>query len=139
MTAAITAVLAMIEQLLPLVLSSAESATIASIIDALTKMLPFIIQEVEALYQPVKNIIAALSANAATTADQLATLQQLDAQVDTAFEAIASQVDPDAPAVCGSSYRVPLALWAFRFAQLELKESAPDGFRHIPKRKNCNG
>lgn len=98
MTAAITAVLAMIEQLLPLVLSSAESATIASIIDALTKMLPFIIQEVEALYQPVKNIIAALSANASTTADQLATLQQLDAQVDTAFEAIAAQVDPDAPA-----------------------------------------
>jgi hypothetical protein len=97
MTAALTAVLALIEQILPL-LGSSQASLIASIIDALTKWLPLIIQEVAALYQPVKNIIAALSANAATTADQLATLQQLDAQVDTAFEAIASQVDPDAPA-----------------------------------------
>jgi hypothetical protein len=97
MTAALTAVLALIEQILPL-LGSSQANLIASIIDALVKWLPLIIQEVSALYQPVKNIIAALSANAATTADQLATLQQLDAQVDTAFEAIASQVDPDAPA-----------------------------------------
>jgi hypothetical protein len=98
MTAVISAVLAMIEQLLPAVLSTAEASTITSIINALIQMMPFIIQEVQALVTPVKNIIAALSANAATTADQLATLQQLDAQVDTAFEAIATQVDPDAPA-----------------------------------------
>lgn len=97
MTAAITAVLALIEQILPL-LGSSQATLIASIIDALTKWLPLIIQEVSALYTPVKNIIEALSANPATTADQLATLQQLDAQVDTAFEAIAAQVDPDAPA-----------------------------------------
>jgi hypothetical protein len=96
MTAALTAVLALIEQILPL-LGSSQTNLIASIIDALVKWLPLIIQEVSALYQPVKNIIAALSANSATTADQLATLQQLDAQVDTAFEAIATQVDPDAP------------------------------------------
>jgi hypothetical protein len=97
MTAALTAVLALIEQILPL-LGSSQATLIASIIDALTKWLPLIIQEVSALYTPVKNIIEALSANPATTADQLATLQQLDAQVDTAFEAIAAQVDPDAPA-----------------------------------------
>jgi len=97
MTAALTAVLALIEQILPL-LGSSQATLIASIIDALTKWLPLIIQEVSALYTPVKNIIAALSANAATTADQLATLQQLDAQVDTAFEAAAAAVDPDAPA-----------------------------------------
>jgi hypothetical protein len=97
MTAALTAVLALIEQILPL-LGSSQANLIASIIDALVKWLPLIIQEVSALYTPVKNIIEALSANPATTADQLATLQQLDAQVDTAFEAIAAQVDPDAPA-----------------------------------------
>lgn len=97
MTAALTAVLALIEQILPL-LGSSQATLIASIIDALTKWLPLIIQEVSVLYTPVKNIIEALSANPATTADQLATLQQLDAQVDTAFEAIAAQVDPDAPA-----------------------------------------
>lgn len=98
MSAVISAVLAMIEQLLPAVMSASESSVIASVINTLVQILPFIIQEVQALYQPVKNIIAALSANAATTADQLATLQQLDAQVDTAFEAIAAQADPDAPA-----------------------------------------
>jgi hypothetical protein len=97
MTAALTAVLALIEQILPL-LGSSQANLIASIIDALTKWLPLIIQEIASLYQPVKNIIAALSADPSTTADQLATLQQLDAQVDTAFEAIATQVDPDAPA-----------------------------------------
>jgi hypothetical protein len=97
MTAALTAVLALIEQILPL-LGSSQANLIASIIDALTKWLPLIIQEVSALYTPVKNIIEALSANPATTADQLATLQQLDAQVDTAFEAAAAAVDPDAPA-----------------------------------------
>ena len=93
MTAAITAILAMLEQLLPSILSAARATIGASIINALTAMLPFIIQEVEALFGPVKNIIAALSANPATTAEQLATLQQLDAQVDAAFEAAATDTD----------------------------------------------
>jgi hypothetical protein len=36
-----------------------------------------------------------LSANPATTAAQAATLSTLDAQVDSAFEAIAAQTDAD--------------------------------------------
>lgn len=95
MTLAIQAILAMISQLLPLITSSANAAMIGSIINALTNMLPFIIQEVELLVVPVKNIIAALSANPATEADQLAQLQVLDKQVDDAFEAAAAQTDAD--------------------------------------------
>ena len=95
MSAAFTAILALIQQLLP-VLSGSDATLIASIINVLEKWVPLIITGVEELYQPVKNIIAALSANPATTADQLVTLQSLDAQVEAAFESIAVQVDPDA-------------------------------------------
>jgi hypothetical protein len=93
MTILITSVLAMIEALLPALTSTANATAIGSIITALTNMLPFIIQEVESLVTPVKNIIAALSANPATTAAQLATLQTLDKQVDDAFDAAASDTD----------------------------------------------
>lgn len=86
MSIIITSVLAMIEALLPAITSTASASTITAIITALTNMLPFIIQEVEALVGPVKNIISALSANPATTAAQLASLQTLDAQVDAAFD-----------------------------------------------------
>lgn len=92
MSAAITAVLAMIEQFLPLLTSSANVTVIDGIVTALTELLPLIINEVQSLVGPVKNIISALSANAATTAAQLATLQALDAQVDAAFDAAAADV-----------------------------------------------
>ena len=89
----ISSVLAMIESLLPAITSTANTSTITLIINALTNMLPFIIEEVQSLVTPVKNIIAALSATPATTATQLVTLQSLDAQVDAAFEAAAADTD----------------------------------------------
>ena len=95
MTAVIQAILALVEQLLPLITSSGSSATIDSIINALIKILPFVAQEVEALVPPIKNIIAALSANPATTADQLAQLQSLDQSVDKAFEDAAVSTDAE--------------------------------------------
>ncbi len=98
MTLAIQAMLSMIGQLIPLITSSANAVLIDSIISTLSGFLPFIIQEVEALYQPVKNIIAALSATPATNAAQAATLATLDAQVDAAFDAIAAQTDADGSA-----------------------------------------
>jgi hypothetical protein len=93
MSEVITAVLSMIQQLLPLISNSGTEQTIAAILQALTGMVPFIIQEIQALYTPVKNIIAALSANPAATADQLAALQALDQQVDAAFEQAAADTD----------------------------------------------
>jgi len=93
MTDIIASVVAMIEALLPSITSTANAALIGSILNALSGMLPFIVQEIESLYQPVKNIINALSANPAALADQLATLQELDAQVDAAFEDAAKDTD----------------------------------------------
>ena len=93
MSAAITAMLALIEQMLPLIGSLFGSTEVTNIITALTGILPLVVQEVATVAPAIKNIIAALSANPATTADQLTQLQALDAQVDAAFEAAASDTD----------------------------------------------
>lgn len=95
MTLAIQALLGMLEELIPLLTSSANATLIDSIISTLSGFLPFIVQEIGALYQPVKNILAALSATPATNASQAATLQDLDAQVDAAFNAAAADTDAD--------------------------------------------
>ena len=97
MTAILSGILTIIQQLIPLLgASSASTNVVTTIVAQLIQWLPIIIQEVNVLYQPVKNIIAALQTSPATVADQLTQLQQLDAQLDTAFEAAAAAVDPDA-------------------------------------------
>jgi hypothetical protein len=100
---AIIAVLAVIQQIIPLLGTSAATADIiAGIIGALTKLLPFIIDEVSTVYTAVKNIISLLQNSGAVTADQTAALQQLDAQVDAAWAAVLPQIDPDNPANAGT-------------------------------------
>jgi len=86
-------------QLIPMVSGSA--STIGSIISTLVQIIPAIEQAAEALVPPIKAIIAALSADPATTADQLATLQALDAQCDQAFESAAVDASVDNPAPAG--------------------------------------
>ena len=88
MTAAFTTVLALLGQLLPAL--SGNSEMIANIINALIQIIPVIVKEVQDVAPMVKNIIAALKNDPATTADQLAQLDALDAQVDQAFEAAAT-------------------------------------------------
>lgn len=97
--AAITALLTVVETVLPMVSGATSSTVIISVVVALEKWVPIVITlfpSATTMFQSIKNMIAALSSNPATPAEQLATLQQLDAVVDTAFEAIATQVDPDA-------------------------------------------
>lgn len=93
MTLAIQGLLGLITNLLPLLTSSANASTIDSIITTLSGFLPYIIDEIEALYTPVKNIIAALSATPATNAAQAAQLATLDTQIDAAFNAAAADTD----------------------------------------------
>jgi UDP-N-acetylmuramyl tripeptide synthase len=94
-TTALTAILALIEQVLPL-LGVAGSPLITTIITALENILPLIVNEIPTVYDAVKNIITVISADPATTATQLAALQALDAQVDAAFDTAAAAVNPDA-------------------------------------------
>jgi len=97
MNAALTSILALIQQVLPLI-QSASNATglVASIITALEQWLPIVIAEGEALYTPVKNIIEQLKSSGAPTQAQIDALNQLDAKVDAAFEAATVGLDPDA-------------------------------------------
>lgn len=97
--AAISTLLTVVETVLPTISGATSSTVITSVVTALEKWVPLVIQlfpSATTMFQSIKNIISSLSANPATPAQQLATLQQLDAQVDTAFEAIAVQEDPDA-------------------------------------------
>lgn len=72
-----------------------EASTITSIINALVSLIPVLVKEYNDLVPIVKNIIAALSANPATTADQLTTLQALDAKVDSDFESAAAEASAE--------------------------------------------
>lgn len=93
----ILAVLAVIEQILPLIgTSSATASMIGSIINALTQLMPYIVNEISTVYTAAKNIIAQLSNSGAPTPDQLAALTSLDAQVDAAWTTVQAQIDPDA-------------------------------------------
>jgi hypothetical protein len=94
MTPLITAVITLLGQLVPVI--GTNSALINTVLNALIALIPAITTEVETLIPMVKNIIAALQADPATTAAQMTTLTTLDAQCDAAFEAAA--VDPAADA-----------------------------------------
>lgn len=98
MNAAVSAVLALIQQILPLLTAGGASTGVAgSIISVLTTWLPLIATEVTALYEPVKNIITALQSSGALTDQQKTDLTALDAKVDQAFDAASAGLDPDAP------------------------------------------
>lgn len=99
MTALIQTILSLISTtLLPLIVSGGTATQIESILATLTNVVPFIVQEAESLVPVVKNIIAALSANPATTESQLASLQALDLQCDAAFDSVAAATDADVAA-----------------------------------------
>jgi hypothetical protein len=98
MNIAFTAILALLEKLLPIVASGGGAATgiAGSIISVLETWLPLIETLTEAFYTPIKNIITSLQSSGAVTADQITSLQALDKQVDDAFDAASAGQDPDA-------------------------------------------
>lgn len=99
----ILSVLSIIESVIPLLGTSSATATvITNIINALTQLLPFIMNEISTVYTSVKNIISLLQNSGTMTADQTTALQQLDAQVDQAWAAVLPQIDPDNPANAGT-------------------------------------
>lgn len=96
---AVDGVLSLINTVLPLIHKTTPGASdkIGTVIDTLTKLAPLVTDQVGTLYTGAKNIIASIGKHPATTAAQLATLQAFDKQVDDAWNAIESQLDPDAP------------------------------------------
>lgn len=97
MQGTILSILTFIQTVLPLATQAGSAAgAIANAVTVLQKLLPYIVGEIEAVYQPFKNVLDLLKNSGDVTPAQLATLQQLDVQADTAFEAVAVQIDPDA-------------------------------------------
>jgi hypothetical protein len=76
-----------IATLLPLIPGG---GAVSPILAILGQVVPVVVQEAQDLAPIVKNIIAALKNDPTATADELATLDALDAQVDAAFEAAAA-------------------------------------------------
>lgn len=93
-TIVIQTLLAVISQIAP----AASANLIASIINALTVLIPVLIKEYNALVPTVKSIIATLKGNPEATDEQLDALDKLDADADAAFEAAAAaaQAEDDA-------------------------------------------
>lgn len=94
----ITAVIALIEQFLPMLGTSAATATmIETIIAALEQIVPLVIEFVPVAVTSVQNIIALLKGDSTVTADQWARLDAIDAALDAANDQAIAAVDPDAP------------------------------------------
>lgn len=98
MLTAVPAIIALIEQFLPLLgTSAATTGLIGTVITALENIVPLIVDFAPTAYNSVKNIISELQANPATTAAQWASLDAIDTQLDVANDAAIAAVDPDAP------------------------------------------
>lgn len=96
----ITTIIALIQQVLPLLgTPAATTALISSIISTLEKIVPLIVDFAPVVYNSVKNIIVALKADPATTEAQWAILDAIDAKLDAANDAAIAAVDPDAPKI----------------------------------------
>lgn len=107
MSAVIQTLLQLIQNLLPQI--GVNSRLVTTILNALIQLVPIAIQEAQDILPAIKNIIAALSANPATTTAQLATLQALDAQVDAAFEAAVAAYLANHPAPVPAANPTPAA------------------------------
>jgi hypothetical protein len=96
LSTAIETLLALIEGLLPEI-GVASSSIVDKILTSLIAIVPVITSNAQDFLTPVQNIIAALQNAGPISAAQMATLSSLDAQVDAAFEAAATNAGDPAP------------------------------------------
>src|SRR6185437_15815234 len=88
----VTGIVAFLQALLPEI---SAASTVAKIIGYLVELIPIVVKVAQDVLPEIKNIIAALQSNSATTPDQLTQLAALDAQVDAAFDAAATAAEAD--------------------------------------------
>lgn len=91
----VNTVVDLIQNFLPMIHKD-DSGSIDKVIDTLQAIAPLAIDQVGVTYTGVKNIIAAVGKNKATTAEQLASLKTFSKQIDDAWNDIERQLDPDA-------------------------------------------
>lgn len=95
MNTAITLALTFIQAMLPKLLG--DSNAIGQVINMLIQIIPILVQEYKDVLPAVQNIIAALSSDPATTAEQRKKLEELDAMVDAAFDQAILDYDKNHP------------------------------------------
>lgn len=95
MNTAITLALTFIQAMLPKLLG--DSNAIGQVINMLIQIIPILVQEYKDVLPAVQNIIAALSSDPATTAEQRKKLEELDAMVDAAFDQTILDYDKNHP------------------------------------------
>lgn len=88
MNPVVTGLLGLLAKIVPAV--AGNSTAVGSTISTITTLVPTLIQEYQDVLPFVKNIIATLKNDPATTAAQLAQLKALDKQVDDAFDTAAA-------------------------------------------------
>lgn len=92
----VTGVLGLINTVLPMIPgNNTGTQQIGKVINTLTSLAPLVTDQIGVVFTGVKNVIAAVGSHPATTADQRASLAAFDQQVDAAWAAIETQLDPD--------------------------------------------
>lgn len=91
---AINAVFDVIQKFLPMLGPTGSAANV--VIDVLQEAVPLAINWTPAIIEGYKNITEALKADPATSAEQLAKIDEFDAMVDAAYDAAKAAVNPDA-------------------------------------------
>lgn len=95
MNAVITVAITFIQAMLPKLLG--DSNAVQSVIEMLIKIIPVLVQEYKDILPAVQNIIAVLTADESTTAEQRKKLEELDAIVDAAFDQAVLDYDKNHP------------------------------------------
>jgi hypothetical protein len=93
MNGIVTVLITLLAKLVPAIAGNSE--TVTTIVNALVELTPVLIKEYQDLLPYVKNIIAVLKGDPATTQAQLDQLAALDQQVDAAFEAAATDAQTE--------------------------------------------
>lgn len=76
-------------------LAGANASLITKIIEGLVTLIPILIKEYQSLVPMVQNIISVLKNNNQVTPDQWTQLDALEAQIDAAFEAAATNAQAE--------------------------------------------
>lgn len=92
----VTGVLGLVSTVLPMIgNNSAGTQQIGKVVNALTSIAPLVTDQIGVVFTGVKNVIASVGSHPATTDAQRVSLAAFDKQVDEAWNAIESQIDPD--------------------------------------------
>jgi hypothetical protein len=111
METVVLTILQLIQTLLPQI--GVSSSVVNQILTALIQIVPIVVNLGPTVINSVNNIIAALQSSADLTDDQLSTLAELSAELDTAYEAsvaaylVSKKVTPAATAAIATSTADP--------------------------------